>query len=123
MPSLLIVDDEPNIRASLEGALGREGYQVTTAASIAEARERLEQPFDFVLLDVWFPDGSGLDLLAEIMTSTVRTSVVMMSGHGTVETAVRATRLGAFDFVEKPLSLEHLIQTLRNASATRAFTS
>jgi two-component system nitrogen regulation response regulator NtrX len=123
MPSLLIVDDEPNIRASLEGALGREGYQVTTAASIAEARARLEQPFDFVLLDVWFPDGSGLDLLAEIMASTMRTTVVMMSGHGTVETAVRATRLGAFDFVEKPLSLEHLIQTLRNASATRAFTS
>src|SRR5262244_3016337 len=110
MPSLLI-DDEANIRASLEGALGREGYQVTTAASVAEARERLEQTFDLVLLDVWFPGGSGLDLLAEIMARTARTTVVMMSGHATVETAVQATRLGAFDFVEKPLALEHLIQT------------
>jgi two-component system, NtrC family, nitrogen regulation response regulator NtrX len=123
MPSLLIVDDEANIRASLEGALGREGYQVATAGSLAEARERLEQAFDFVLLDVWLPDGSGLDLLAEIMAGSAPTTVVMMSGHGTIETAVRATRLGAFDFVEKPLSLEHLIQTLRNASAARSFTS
>ena len=121
MPTLLIADDETNIRTSLEGALGREGYQVTTAASLAEARELLKQTFDFVLLDVAFPDGNGLDLLAEIMGGTARTTVVMMSGHGTIETAVRATRLGAFDFVEKPLALEHLIQTLKNASAARAF--
>jgi two-component system, NtrC family, nitrogen regulation response regulator NtrX len=123
MPSILIVDDEANIRASLEGALGREGYQATTAGSLAEARRLLESAFDFVLLDVWFPDGSGLDLLPEIIARHSGTTVVMMSGHGTIENAVRATRLGAFDFVEKPLSLEHLIQTLRNASVARTFSA
>ena len=120
MPSLLVVDDEANIRSSLEGALGREGFQVEAAASVAEARARLGEAFDFVLLDVWFPDASGLDLLAEIVANTPETTVIMMSGHGTIEAAVRATRLGAFDFLEKPLSLERLLVLLRNAGATRA---
>jgi two-component system nitrogen regulation response regulator NtrX len=119
MPTLLIVDDEPNIRSSLQGALGREGYQVDVAAGVAEARAKLREAFDVVLLDVWFPEGSGLDLLAEIAAQTPDTAVVMMSGHATVEAAVRATRLGAFDFLEKPIALEHLLVLLRNASAAR----
>jgi two-component system nitrogen regulation response regulator NtrX len=117
MPSLLVVDDEANIRQSLQGALGREGYQVDVAASIVEARDKLREAYDVVLLDVWFPDGSGLDLLAEIVASTPETAVVMMSGHATIDVAVQATRLGAFDFLEKPISLEHLSILLRNASA------
>ena len=121
--TILIVDDEPNIRSSLEGALAREGYQAESAATLAEARTKLREAYDFVLLDVWLPDGSGLDLLAEIMAATPETTVIMMSGHATVDAAVRATRLGAFDFLEKPLSLERLLVLLRNASETLALRS
>jgi len=118
--TLLIVDDEANIRSTLVSALGREGYQVDPAASLAEARTKLREAYDFVLLDVWFPDGSGLDLLAEIMRNTPDTIVIMMSGHATVDAAVRATRLGAFDFLEKPISLERLLILLRNAGEATA---
>jgi len=114
--TILIVDDEANIRSSLERALGREGHQVETAGSLDEARTRLREAFDFVILDVWFQDGSGLDLLAEIASATPETTVIMMSGHATVDAAVRATRLGAYDFLEKPISLERLLVLLRNAS-------
>ena len=120
MPSLLIVDDEANIRSSLQGALGREGYQTEAAASLAEARGKLREAYDVVLLDVWFPDGSGLDLLAEVATVTPDTVVIMMSGHATIDVAVEATRRGAFDFLEKPISLERLLVVLRNATATRS---
>ena len=120
MPSVLIVDDEPNIRSSLEGALGREGYQAEGAGDLAAARARLGESFDFVLLDVRLPDGSGVDLLAEIEQNAPDSVVVMMSGHATIEDAVRATRLGAFDFLEKPLSLERLLVVLRNAGDSRA---
>ena len=91
MPSVLIVDDEANIRKSLEGALGREGYQTDSAASVAEARTKLREAYDFALLDVWFPEGSGLDLLAEISANTPQTTVIMMSGHATIDIAVKAT--------------------------------
>ena len=123
MPTLLIVDDEANIRSSLAGALGRDGYQVDTAANIAEGRTRLREAYDFVLLDVWLPDGSGLDLLAEIRDAAPDTVVIMMSGHATVDAAVKATRLGAFDFLEKPLSLDRLLILLRNAASARALSS
>ena len=118
--TILIVDDEANIRSSLQSALGHEGYQVDQAASLAEARSKLRETYDFVLLDVWFPDGSGLDLLAEVMASTPDTVAIMMSGHATVDSAVKATRLGAFDFLEKPISLERLLILLRNAATTLA---
>ena len=121
--TLLIVDDEALIRSSLGGALGREGYQVDLAASVAEARTKLREAYDYVLLDVWFPDGSGLDLLAEIMEGTPDTIVIMMSGHATVDAAVKATRLGAFDFLEKPISLERLLILLRNAGEKAALTA
>ncbi|MGH7741529.1 MAG: sigma-54-dependent transcriptional regulator [Candidatus Eiseniibacteriota bacterium] len=120
MPSVLIVDDEPNIRSSLEGALGREGYQPESAGDLAAARARLGESFDFVLLDVRLPDGSGVDLLEEIRQATPDTVVIVMSGHATIEDAVRATRLGAFDFLEKPLALERLLVMLRNAADSRA---
>ncbi len=117
MPTLLIVDDEANIRSSLQGALGREGYQVDEAGSLAEARVRLHESYDLVMLDVWLPDGSGLDLLAELQKTAPETVAIMMSGHATIDVAIKATRLGAFDFLEKPLSLEHLLVTLRNAAS------
>jgi two-component system nitrogen regulation response regulator NtrX len=120
MRSILIVDDEPNILTSLQGALSREGYQVDCAATVAEGRARLREAYDFVLLDVWFRDGSGLDLLAEIKATAPETVVIMMSGHATIDTAVRATRLGAFDFLEKPIALERLLVLLRNASTALA---
>ncbi|HEV2106029.1 MAG TPA: sigma-54 dependent transcriptional regulator [Candidatus Eisenbacteria bacterium] len=120
MPTLLIVDDEANLRASLRDALGREGYQVDAAATAAEARAHLREAYSFVLLDVRLPDGSGLDLLAEIAAQAPETVVVMMSGHATVDAAVKATRLGAWDFLEKPLSLERLLVLLRNAATAQA---
>jgi two-component system nitrogen regulation response regulator NtrX len=120
MPTLLIVDDEANIRSSLQGALGREGYQVDVAETLAQGRAKLHEAYDIVLLDVWLEDGSGLDLLAEIHASAPETIVVVMSGHATIDVAIKATRLGAYDFMEKPLSLEHLLVTLRNASASVA---
>ena len=120
MPSILIVDDEPNILASLGGALGREGYLVERAASAAAARAALIEAFDFVLLDVRLPDADGLDLLAEILAGAPETVVIVMSGHATVDAAVQATRLGAFDFLETPISLERLLVLLRNASAALA---
>lgn len=120
MPSILVVDDEANIRSSLEAALGREGYQVEAAATVAEARAMLRESYDFVLLDVWFPEGSGLDLLEGIAGVSPETVVIMMSGHATIDVAVRATKLGAFDFLEKPIALERLLILLRNASAVVA---
>jgi DNA-binding NtrC family response regulator len=120
MPTLLIVDDEQNIRASLKGALGREGYQVDDAPSVAAAREKLRESYDIVLLDVWLPGESGMDLLAEIRANAPETTVVMMSGHATIDAAVQATRLGAFDFLEKPVALERLLVLLRNAATTRS---
>jgi two-component system nitrogen regulation response regulator NtrX len=123
MPSLLIVDDEANIRSSLQGALGREGYDVDVAATLDEARAKLRDAFDVVLLDVGFPSGSGLDLLAELAAGTPDTVVIMMSGHASIDAAVKATRLGAFDFLEKPISLERLLVLLRNATATQALRS
>jgi DNA-binding NtrC family response regulator len=123
VPSILIVDDEANIRGTLKGALAREGYQVDDAPSVAAARTLLREAYDIVLLDVWFPGENGLDLLAEIRDAAPATTVIMMSGHANVETAVQATRLGAYDFLEKPLSLERLLVLLRNASATQALAS
>ena len=121
MPTLLVVDDEANIRSSLQAALGREGYQADVAASLAEARTRLAEAYDFVLLDVWFPpEGDSLGLLSEIVAGAPETVVIMMSGNATIEKAVKATRIGAFDFLEKPDVLERLLVLLRNASKTRA---
>ena len=106
MPSILIVDDEANIRSSARRARCRaKATRSTMRRASAGARTLLREAYDIVLLDVWFPGENGLDLLAEIRDSAPATTVIMMSGHANIETAVQATRLGAYDFLEKPLSL------------------
>ncbi len=114
---ILVVDDEADIRSLLKEILSEEGYEVDIAANAAQARAaRLRQTPDLVLLDIWMPDVDGITLLREWSNNATNgCPVVMMSGHGTVETAVEATRLGAFDFVEKPLSLAKLLRTVERA--------
>lgn len=114
---ILVVDDEADIRGLLKEILTEEGYEVEVAADATEARTaRAMRAFDLVLLDIWMPDTDGITLLREWSVSEgYHCPVVMMSGHGTVETAVEATRLGAFDFVEKPLSLTKLLRTVERA--------
>jgi two-component system nitrogen regulation response regulator NtrX len=114
---ILVVDDEADIRGLLKEILTEEGYEVEVAADATEARTaRATRTFDLVLLDIWMPDTDGITLLREWSVSDgYHCPVVMMSGHGTVETAVEATRLGAFDFVEKPLSLTKLLRTVERA--------
>jgi two-component system, NtrC family, nitrogen regulation response regulator NtrX len=114
---ILIVDDEADIRDTLREILGEEGYEVEVAANAAEARAaRARQDPDLVLLDIWMPDTDGITLLREWSENRLLSfPVVMLSGHGTVETAVEATRLGAVDFVEKPLSLAKLLRTVEKA--------
>jgi DNA-binding NtrC family response regulator len=114
---ILVVDDEADIRSLLKEILSEEGYEVDVAANAVQARaSRARQTPDLVLLDIWMPDVDGITLLREwSATNADGCPVVMMSGHGTVETAVEATRLGAFDFVEKPLSLAKLLRTVERA--------
>ena len=122
MNHVLIVDDESEIRDSLEGILSEEGYLVTTASTAGEALTLLaDAPYDVVLLDIWLPDRDGLDALADIrqMDSAHLPEVVIISGHGTIEAAVRATKLGAYDFLEKPLSLDRTLIVLKNAINAR----
>ena len=123
MSHVLVVDDEADIRALIQEILTDEGYKVTVAADAVQARSaRAETKFDLILLDIWMPDTDGITLLREWSDDgDLSCPVVIMSGHGTVDTAVEATRLGAFDFVEKPLSLAKLLRTVEAAleSATR----
>ena len=114
--SILIVDDEAGIRQSLGALLRDEGYEVDAVATGEECLARLENgTFDLLLLDVWLPRMDGLETLARLQAKEAAPIAVMISGHGSIETAVRATKLGAFDFVEKPLSLEKIILVVRNA--------
>lgn len=114
---ILIVDDEPDIREMIGEILADEGHEMAFAADAAEARERLrESAPELILLDVWMPDTDGISLLREWRDADVlNCPVVMISGHGSVETAVEATRLGAFDFIEKPVSMARLMVTIENA--------
>ncbi len=116
-PNVLVVDDEADIRVLIQDILVDEGYGVTPAANAEEARvARAARKFDLILLDIWMPDTDGITLLREWSESgDLSCPVVIMSGHGTVDTAVEATRLGAFDFVEKPLSLAKLLRTVEAA--------
>jgi DNA-binding NtrC family response regulator len=116
-PRVLVVDDEADIRALIKDILSDENYDVTGAADANEARRaRAQRKFDLILLDIWMPDTDGITLLREWSDSgELNCPVVIMSGHGTVDTAVEATRLGAFDFVEKPLSLAKLLRTVEAA--------
>ncbi len=113
---VLVVDDEAGIRASLTKILGDEGFEVAAVPTGEEALRRLSrESFDLLLLDVWLPGKDGLEILAEIRAAHPEPAVVMISGHASVETAVKATKLGAFDFVEKPLSLEKITLVAANA--------
>jgi two-component system, NtrC family, nitrogen regulation response regulator NtrX len=119
---LLVVDDEPGIRQSLCGVLGDEGYQALPAASGEQCLEELARdPFELVFLDVWLPGMDGMETLARIQEIPFpdRPVVVMISGHGNIETAVKATKLGAYDFLEKPLSIQKLSVVAKNALAHR----
>ena len=122
MSHILVVDDEPEIRESLAAILVDEGYTVTSAATAGEALELIrDADYDVVLLDIWLPDRDGLDTLTEIrQIEPARVpEVIIISGHGTIEAAVRATKLGAYDFLEKPLSLDRTLIVLGNALQAR----
>jgi DNA-binding NtrC family response regulator len=115
-PRILIVDDDPGTLLSLSRAFALEGYEALTSSSAGHALERLgEAPIDAVLSDVVMPGMDGLDFLARLRERLPDVPVILMSGQATVETAVKATRLGALDFVEKPVGLDRLLLTLRNA--------
>jgi two-component system nitrogen regulation response regulator NtrX len=122
--TILVVDDEAGVRASLAGILGDEGYSVSSVESGEAALAALEgRRFDLVLLDVWLPGADGLSVLRRIRERDPELPVVVISGHGTIETAVKAVRLGAQDFVEKPLSLEKTVLAVRNALRQRRLES
>ncbi len=118
MTHVLIADDEAAIRESLGEILREEGYAVASTGTAAEALLLLRDAhYDVLLLDIWLPDRDGLEALGEIsgFPNEGKPEVIMISGHGTIETAVRATKLGAFDFLEKPLSIERTLITIKNA--------
>ena len=115
-PTILIVDDEPGVRTALSGVLRDEGYTVEAVPSGEACLERLTRgAVDLIVLDVWLPGMDGLATLARIRERQVDAQVVLISGHGNIESAVRAIKMGAFDFVEKPLSLEKTVLVVRNA--------
>lgn len=114
--TILIVDDEKDIRTALTGILEDEGYQVLSAESGVEGIETARQELpDLILLDIWMPGMDGLETLEKLKSLIPQITVIMISGHGTIDTAVRATKLGAFDFIEKPLSLEKVLISVANA--------
>jgi two-component system nitrogen regulation response regulator NtrX len=120
MPRILIVDDEPGIRQSLKGVFEDEGFTTDAVSTGEECLKKIDDdPYDVVLLDIWLPGLDGLDTLRKLREKAPQTHVIMISGHATIATAVSATKLGAYDFIEKPLSLEHTLLTVRNALSHR----
>jgi len=115
-PSILIVDDEPSILKTLSGLLLDEGFEVSCASNGYEALKMLNtESHDLVLLDIWMPGISGIETLKEIKKESPHVQVIIISGHGNIETAVQATKLGAFDLIEKPLSIDKVIVAINNA--------
>ncbi len=113
---ILVIDDEASIRSSLQGILEDEGYDVKTAETGERGLDLLKrQNFGLILLDIWLPEMSGMEVLTQVKGMEEHPQIVVISGHGNVETAVKATKLGAFDFLEKPLSLEKVVLTVNNA--------
>jgi two-component system nitrogen regulation response regulator NtrX len=116
MPRILIVDDEPGIRQSLKGVFEDEGFATESVSSGEECLRKIaESTFDLVLLDIWLPGIDGIETLRRMREVSPSTRVIMISGHATIATAVAATKLGAYDFIEKPFSLEHALLVARNA--------
>src|SRR5687767_5210204 len=119
-PTVLIVDDEAGVRSALSGVLRDEGYAVDAVDSGEACVDRsARNPYDVIVLDIWLPGMDGLATLARLRERRVDAPVVMISGHGNIESAVRAIKLGAFDFVEKPLSLEKTVLVVGNAVRQR----
>jgi two-component system, NtrC family, nitrogen regulation response regulator NtrX len=116
MAKILIIDDEPGIRTTLAGILEDEGHRASLAESGEEGIAQFARDeFDLVMLDLWLPGIDGLSVLERLQTAAAGRPIVMISGHGNIDTAVRATRLGAYDFLEKPLSLERVLLTVNHA--------
>lgn len=114
--TILVVDDEESILKSVAGILTDEGFEVICVESGIRALDKIEETIpDLVLLDIWMPEQDGIETLIKIKKMNPQLQVIMMSGHGTIETAVKATRLGAYDFIEKPLSLEKVLLSINNA--------
>jgi two-component system nitrogen regulation response regulator NtrX len=119
-PTVLIVDDEAGVRSALSGVLRDEGYAVDAVDSGEACLDRVARaPYDVIVLDIWLPGLDGLATLARLRERRIETPVVMISGHGNIESAVRAIKMGAFDFVEKPLSLEKTVLVVGNAVRQR----
>src|SRR5262245_34011337 len=120
MLNVLIVDDESAISESLQGVFEDEGYSASTVASGEACLDAIRnKPCDVVMLDIWLPGMDGLETLQRVRELENAPEVIMISGHGTIETAVRATKLGAFDFLEKPLSIEKTLILVKNAADAR----
>src|SRR5215468_209686 len=120
MSRILIVDDEPGIRQSLKGVFEDEGFTTESAASGEDCLKKIEESiYDLVLLDIWLPGMDGIETLRRLREKSPDTPVIIISGHATIATAVAATKLGAYDFIEKPLSLEHTLLVARNALSHR----
>jgi two-component system nitrogen regulation response regulator NtrX len=120
MPSILVVDDEPGVRSSISGVLTDEGFDVDTASSGEECLDKANgAAFDVIVLDIWLPGLDGLTTLQRLRERQIDSQVVIISGHGNIESAVRAIKMGAFDFIEKPLSLEKTVLVVRNALRQR----
>jgi len=118
--TILIIDDEPSIRDSIEGALNDEGYRTLKAHNATTGIElALKHDPALILLDIWMPEMDGMTALQELKKRGVESPVLIMSGHGNIETAVKATKLGAFDFMEKPIELDRLLVLIRNALSAR----
>ncbi|MHA7601363.1 response regulator [Alicycliphilus sp. T452] len=122
MANILVVDDELGIRDLLSEILNDEGHSVDLAENATQARSaRLSSSYDLVLLDIWMPDTDGVSLLKEwAMAGTLTMPVIMMSGHATIDTAVEATRIGAFSFLEKPITMQKLLKAVEQGLARSA---
>src|ERR1700752_2427684 len=119
-PTILVVDDEPGVRTALSGVLHDEGYSVEAVSSGEACLERVTRgPVDLIVLDVWLPGMDGLATLARLRERQVDAEMVLVAGHGNTESAVRAINMGAFDFVEKPLSLDKTVLVVNNALRQR----
>ena len=120
MPSILVVDDEPGVRSSVSGVLTDEGFDVDAVGSGEECLERANgAAYDVIVLDIWLPGLDGITTLQRLRERRIDSQVVIISGHGNIESAVRAIKMGAFDFIEKPLSLEKTVLVVRNALRQR----
>lgn len=120
MPSILVVDDEPGVRSSISGVLRDEGFDVDTADTGEDCLEKANgASYDVIVLDIWLPGLDGLTTLQRLRERQIDSQVVIISGHGNIESAVRAIKMGAYDFIEKPLSLEKTVLVVRNALRQR----